>query len=193
VAGVRDAGVALKKLPGPRKKDAAIVPCRNGSKRVCRGTARASGVAHRLLLAKCGTDRRDRVASRQQKEVRMTKWKQLSSLAAAMLLSGGFVGSAIAQYGTTPASPPKQGATEQPGKAMAPAEGMKIAAPSKAETADAAFKKLDASGKGYVTMDDTKSLSGFDKAFQSADMNHDGKLTADEFKKAWQDYTGNKS
>jgi hypothetical protein len=130
----------------------------------------------------------------------MTKWTKMTSLAAAMLLSGGFLGSAVAQtYGTTPATPPKQGATEpkqgatEPGKATAPADTMKMAAPSKAETADAAFKKLDASGRGYVTIDDTKSLSGFDKAFQGADANHDGKLSSDEFKKAWQDYTGNKS
>jgi len=122
----------------------------------------------------------------------MTKWKEIGSLAAAMLLSGGFVGSAVAQYGTTPSAPPKQGATD-PGKATAPADAMKMAAPSKAETADAAFKKLDASGKGYVTIDDTKSLSGFDKAFQGADANHDGKLTAEEFRKAWQEFTGNKS
>ena len=122
----------------------------------------------------------------------MTKWKQMTTLAAAMLLSGGFLGTAVAQYGTAPSTPPKQGATE-PGKAMAPADTMKIAGPGKAETADAAFKKLDASGKGYVTMGDTKSLSGFDKAFQSADANRDGKLSSEEFKKAWQDYTGNKS
>ena len=121
----------------------------------------------------------------------MTKWKQSSSLAAAILLSAGFIGSAVAQY-TAPSTPPKQGATE-PGKTTAPADSMKMAAPSKAETADAAFKKLDASGRGYVTAEDVKSLSGFDKAFQSNDANHDGKLTADEFKKAWQEYTGNKS
>ena len=62
----------------------------------------------------------------------MTKWTKMTSLAAAMLLSGGFLGSAVAQtYGTTPSTPPKQGATE-PGKATAPADTMKLAAPSKA-------------------------------------------------------------
>ena len=119
-----------------------------------------------------------------------SQWKQMSSLAAAMLLSGGFLGNAVAQT-SPPSTAPKQGAAE-PGKAMAPAEGAKMAAPSKAESADAAFKKLDSSGKGYVTMNDTKSLSGFEKAFRDNDANHDGKLSSDEFKKAWQEFTGNK-
>lgn len=64
-------------------------------------------------------------------------------------------------------------------------------APSKSEMPDSAFKKLDATGKGYVTKDDVRTLSGFDSAFNAADSNHDGKLTNDEFKKAWTAYTGN--
>ena len=63
--------------------------------------------------------------------------------------------------------------------------------PSKSETSDSAFKKLDASNKGYVTRDDAKRVEGFDRSFQSADANHDGKLTSDEFKKAWTSFTGN--
>jgi len=66
-----------------------------------------------------------------------------------------------------------------------------VIAPSKSETPDAAFKKLDASNKGYVTRDDARSVSGFDRSFQAADSNHDGKLTNDEFKKAWTSFTGN--
>ena len=58
-------------------------------------------------------------------------------------------------------------------------------------TASAEDKKLDASNKGYVTRDDAKSVEGFDRSFQSADANHDGKLTSDEFKKAWTSFTGN--
>lgn len=65
--------------------------------------------------------------------------------------------------------------------------------PSRAEMADAAFRKLDAGGKGYVSKDDVRDLSGFDKSFQLADANKDGKLDAAEFKKAWADYTGRKS
>ena len=63
--------------------------------------------------------------------------------------------------------------------------------PSKSETADSAFKKPDSSNKGYVTRDDAKSVSGFDRTFQAADTDHDGKLSNDEFKKAWTSFTGN--
>jgi hypothetical protein len=65
--------------------------------------------------------------------------------------------------------------------------------PSKAELADAAFKKLDAGGKGYVSKEDVRELSGFDKSFELADRNKDGKLTPEEFGKAWANYTGRKS
>ncbi len=118
------------------------------------------------------------------------EWKQPGTLAAAILLGAGMGfagGAAAADYGTPPAN-----AAAQPGKTMAPAEP-RVVAPSKAETADGAFKKLDASGKGYVTMADAKALSGFDKAFQDNDANHDGKLSLAEFKKAWQEFSGNKS
>ena len=117
-------------------------------------------------------------------------WKQASTLVAAAVIGTGFgfAGAAgAADYGTPPANQ-----AAQPGKTMAPAES-KIMAPSKTETADAAFKKLDASGKGYVSMNDAKAVPGFDKSFQANDADHDGKLTLAEFKKAWQDFTGNKS
>ena len=65
--------------------------------------------------------------------------------------------------------------------------------PSKSEMPDAAFKKLDAAGKGFVSKEDTKGLSGFDQSFELADANHDGKLDASEFNKAWESYTGRKS
>jgi Ca2+-binding EF-hand superfamily protein len=64
--------------------------------------------------------------------------------------------------------------------------------PSKAELPDAAFKKLDAGGKGYVAREDVKGLSGFDKSFQLADANNDGRLNRAEFDKAWANYTGRK-
>jgi hypothetical protein len=65
--------------------------------------------------------------------------------------------------------------------------------PSRAELPDAAFRKLDAGGKGYVSKEDVKGLSGFEKSFQLADANKDGKLSPAEFSKAWADYTGRRN
>jgi len=137
-----------------------------------------------------------------------------SSLLAALVLAGavGIAGTAFAQY---PQDQSKPTVTPPPAKAVTPPlandpAGSKdnLAAtkentkslmsekpiiPSKAEMADAAFKKLDPSGKGFVSKEDTKDLNGFDSAFQLADANHDGKLDATEFKKAWASYTGRKS
>ena len=67
---------------------------------------------------------------------------------------------------------------------------MKPIPPSRSELPDAAFKKLDVSGKGYVTRDDTHELEGFDAVFDRNDRNHDGRLDADEFKRAWAMYAG---
>ncbi len=61
-------------------------------------------------------------------------------------------------------------------------------APSKSETADSAFKKLDAGSKGYVTHEDTKALPGFEAMFDKFNTKHDGKLTRDEFARAWTSY-----
>ena len=88
------------------------------------------------------------------------------------------------------------GAAAPSGQSMSPSgtgsmSSAKAIPPSQAETSDSAFKKLDASNKGYITRDDASSVPGFDRSFQAADANHDGKLTTDEFKKAWTSFTGN--
>lgn len=62
--------------------------------------------------------------------------------------------------------------------------------PSRSELPDAAFKKLDVSGKGYVTRDDAHELEGFDAVFDRNDLNHDGRLDPAEFKRAWAMYAG---
>ncbi len=121
---------------------------------------------------------------------------EASSLLVAGLLSTGIAFAGIANAADTPATaaPSTSTATQPAPNASAGKSIMdtKAAAPSKAESPDTAFRKLDYSGKGYVTKDDTSALSGFEKAFQDNDANHDGKLTADEFRKAWSEFSGNK-
>jgi Ca2+-binding EF-hand superfamily protein len=103
-----------------------------------------------------------------------------AQLTAALLLAGmGAVSTAgLAQSTGTTASPTNPSATM-------------TVPPSKTEAPDSAFKKLDASAKGYVSKDDAAQLPGFDTAFQRADANKDGKLTQSEFNQAWAIYSGN--
>jgi len=92
---------------------------------------------------------------------------------------------------TNPADTSKMGTSSPDKSATSPAMDSKAIPPGRAETPDSAFRKLDAANKGYVSKEDAKQLSGFDSAFQQADANGDGKLTQDEFKKAWSTYSGN--
>jgi hyperosmotically inducible periplasmic protein len=46
------------------------------------------------------------------------------------------------------------------------------------------FSKLDTSRDGFLSRDETRKITGFDKAFKEADDNRDGKLDAAEFTKA---------
>jgi hyperosmotically inducible protein len=46
------------------------------------------------------------------------------------------------------------------------------------------FTKLDTDRDGYVSREETRKIRGFDKAFNEADDNRDGKLDAAEFAKA---------
>jgi hypothetical protein len=84
-----------------------------------------------------------------------------------------------------------QGTTTAPAAPAATVDA-KPMPPSKSEMADSAFKKLDTAGEGYVTRDDTKGLPGFDLVFDKFDAKHDGKLTADQFAKAWTAYVSTK-
>ena len=117
----------------------------------------------------------------------------LSGFAKALVAAGIASTVAIAGAASAAGNTPGSAATTQGtgGAATAPsAPDAKIAAPSKAEAPDVAFKKLDLGGKGYVTMEDAKPLSGFDTKFQANDVNHDGRLSSDEFRKAWAEYSG---
>ena|SRR5260221_13794531 len=62
--------------------------------------------------------------------------------------------------------------------------------PSKEETPDSAFAKLDSGKKGYLIPEDVSPLNGFDVPFRAADVTHNGKLTREEFDAAWSIYTG---
>ena len=76
--------------------------------------------------------------------------------------------------GLTPATPPT-------GNALTP---------TAFDSADTVFNRFDTSRRGYLTKDQLQKLDGF--PFEDADLNHDGRLTADEFSKAWADYSRNK-
>jgi hypothetical protein len=55
--------------------------------------------------------------------------------------------------------------------------------PSRTDSADNAYKALDPSNRGYLSKNEVQGISGF--SFEAADTNHDGKLTRDEFNRAW--------
>lgn len=88
---------------------------------------------------------------------------------------------------TVPAPPPKPASDP-----LAPPSVVKPVVPSKAELAESAFKKLDATNKGYVTMEDTSGLDGFAPIFRDFDTDKSGKLDIQQFKKAWARYSGYK-
>ena len=62
--------------------------------------------------------------------------------------------------------------------------------PTTLEPADAVFNRLDHNRKGFLTRDQGQSIDGF--SFDTADTNHDGRLSSDEFEKAWADYASRK-
>ena len=122
-----------------------------------------------------------------------------SALAAGTAFAQGTYGAPAGQQPATTATPPATTAAP-PATTTAPAStSMDKGAtsgtamtPSKSEMASSAFSKLDASKRGYVTKADVAQLQGFDAAFQQADANNDGKLTKEEFDKAWAIYSGQK-
>jgi hypothetical protein len=122
----------------------------------------------------------------------MPRSKSQTSLWLSLCLLGGvfgpgFVAVAADDQPVVPAAPPKPAADR-----LAPAEVVKPVVPGKAELAESAFKKLDVTGKGYVTREDTSGLEGFGRVFENADSDHSGKLDFRQFKKAWAEYTGYK-
>ena len=124
---------------------------------------------------------------------------------AVALVSGALAASTAFSQGTSPtapsaqpsatgttAPPPASTPSTPPATSMDKGTSAATATPSKTEMSSSAFGKLDASKRGYVTKADTAQLQGFDSAFQQADTNNDGKLSKDEFDRAWAIYSGQK-
>ena len=59
-----------------------------------------------------------------------------------------------------------------------------LSVPSRADTAQTAFRALDPMNRGFVTRADTDRIAGF-TGFDNADTDHDGRLTPEEFQNAW--------
>jgi hypothetical protein len=108
----------------------------------------------------------------------------VASVAGCLALTGTALAqtqpSTAAQYQAQPPTAAQQGTSNaaQPATPNQSTTAMQMpsATPSKSETAVSAFAKLE----------------GFDKAFDQADKNKDGKLTQSEFEVAWGMYSGNR-
>jgi hypothetical protein len=124
----------------------------------------------------------------------------VASVAGCLALTGTALAqtqpSTAAQYQAQPPTAAQQGTSNaaQPATPNQSTTAMQMpsATPSKSETAVSAFAKLDIAHRGYVTKQETAKLEGFDKAFDQADKNKDGKLTQSEFEVAWGMYSGNR-
>jgi hypothetical protein len=112
---------------------------------------------------------------------------QRNALVATVAGCFALAGLAVAQPATPAQSQPATPAQSQTSGANPPSQVSSMA-PSKSDTADSAFQKLDAAKAGYVTKEQAAKLNGFD--FTQADKNKDGKLDRDEFNAAWGAYSG---
>jgi len=74
---------------------------------------------------------------------------------------------------------------ESPLPSTTPPEIIKPVPLSDLKSADAVFNELDVSRRGYVTPQETKDLIGFGDAFRAVDTKGAGKLTREQFRKAW--------
>ena len=114
-------------------------------------------------------------------------WAVLPLLASVLIISSMRPANAADTVGTSVATPPVLEKLEDSAEIVKPP-----IPPSKSELPDSAFKKLDVERKGYVTRDEVRELTGFDKVFDAVDVEHTGRLNEAEFRKAWEIYSGNK-
>lgn len=92
------------------------------------------------------------------------------------------------QISDSPLEPP----AISPLSPTAPPELVKPALPSDFTRAESVFRQLDVNRRGYVTLEDTRNLLGFDTYFNAVDTEGTGKLTLKQFRKAWQLYINRK-
>jgi hypothetical protein len=122
--------------------------------------------------------------------------RELRIKAASAIVAMGIGGFAAAQAPslTVPhnsAGEPNKSPAGTTATGTAPAPGTTAAAPSRNESARAAFDKLDREKLGYLTLNDIVQLRG-NANFDDADRNKDGKLSFEEFDTLWQQYRAGK-
>ena len=76
--------------------------------------------------------------------------------------------------------------------AKTPSASADSSVPTKTDSADEAFRKLDKAAKGYVTWEDIAALPDFATAFGNADSTHLGRLNLTAFTQAWTGYVQGK-
>ena len=104
--------------------------------------------------------------------------KQSFKQSALVLALAAFAGAAFAQSPSTP--PATTGAQTTPMTSpMTPPTGRTLAP---GDSADAAWRTLDSSNRGFLQSSD---LQGTGISFEQADTNKDGRISKEEFAKAW--------
>lgn len=108
-------------------------------------------------------------------------------IAMLLIVLGIFLAGSVATESGTAQVP-----AQNPGSPSAPATPPELfrpdLPPSEINNADAVFRKLDVAKRGYVTLEDTTDLLGFEQAFRAVDSAGSGKLTPAQFRKAWSIY-----